>query len=345
MGAAAVAVEVLRGGRVDCVHYGKAVVVAADGHIIQSWGDIDTPFFPHSAFKPIQALPLISTGAADAFTLSPQELTLACSSHLGDPVHVDLIESWLSRLGLNEAQLLCGRTPPFSPAAVDELRRLGRPYSQLHNNNSGKHAAFLTTALHMNEPLTDYIAPRHSVQHRVRTTMSDLMSISLPETPDGIERCGAPAYAVRPFNLALAMARIALIVKTDPQNAASRLLRAVCENPRLLVGRGRWSTRILEITGGNVIVKGGADGVYAACIPSRALGLAVKIEDGSQLAADTALLSILAQLGAFDDCAFDTLPSLLRRPVFSFGGEKIGETRCLFRCSENSRVEAICAAN
>ena len=80
-----VVVEVLRGARVESRHRGAAAVVDADGAVALAFGAIDDPVFPRSAVKALQALPLVESGAADAFGLGEGEIALACASHSGAP--------------------------------------------------------------------------------------------------------------------------------------------------------------------------------------------------------------------------------------------------------------------
>jgi L-asparaginase II len=47
-----------------------------------------------------------------------------------------------------------------------------------------------------------------------------------------------------------------------------------------------------------VVVKTGAEGVYAAALPKVGLGLALKVEDGAGRAAPVALVALLEALGA-----------------------------------------------
>ena len=75
---APILVEVVRGEMVESVHRGAVGVVDASGTIVRSAGDVDRLVYARSALKPIQALPLIETGAADGFGLGPEELALAC---------------------------------------------------------------------------------------------------------------------------------------------------------------------------------------------------------------------------------------------------------------------------
>src|SRR3546814_20590149 len=59
-------VEVTRGPMVESVHRGRAAVLDGAGKIVFSWGDFETPVYPRSAVKPLQAIPLLETGAAEA---------------------------------------------------------------------------------------------------------------------------------------------------------------------------------------------------------------------------------------------------------------------------------------
>lgn len=63
---------------------------------------------PRSSSKILQALPMVESGAADAFGLSPAQLALSCASHQGDLVHTSAVSNWLSALNLSENDLRCG---------------------------------------------------------------------------------------------------------------------------------------------------------------------------------------------------------------------------------------------
>ena len=83
-----VLVEVTRGATVESRHRGAAAVVDSQGLGLAGWGDVDSPVFPRSSVKPLQALPLLESGAAARFRVSDRELVLACGSHGGEPEHV-----------------------------------------------------------------------------------------------------------------------------------------------------------------------------------------------------------------------------------------------------------------
>ncbi len=88
-------IEVTRGAMVESRHRGAAVVVDSDGRLVHAWGDAAKVVYPRSAIKPLQALVLIETGAADAYRLTDTELALASASHGGCPEHTEAVARWL----------------------------------------------------------------------------------------------------------------------------------------------------------------------------------------------------------------------------------------------------------
>ena len=108
-----VLVNTLRGEIIENRHRGAIAVCDPKGRLVNGWGDVDALVYPRSAIKPLQALPLLESGAADHFDLSSAELALACSSHSGEPLHTTTVHNWLTRLGLDDAALECG---PHAPA-------------------------------------------------------------------------------------------------------------------------------------------------------------------------------------------------------------------------------------
>jgi L-asparaginase II len=95
-------VETWRGDLLESVHQGHAVIVGADGGIIEAWGNPETIIFPRSSSKMLQAIPLIESGAADAFGLTSSQLALACASPQGAKLHVG--HDLLGRYGLPGTQ-------------------------------------------------------------------------------------------------------------------------------------------------------------------------------------------------------------------------------------------------
>ena len=108
-----VTVEVLRGEAVESRHRGAISIVDAAGKTVFSLGDVEKPIFPRSAIKALQALPLVESGIADRLGLTAQEISLACSSHSGEPIHVETALSMLKKAGKDADCLECGAHWPL----------------------------------------------------------------------------------------------------------------------------------------------------------------------------------------------------------------------------------------
>ncbi len=316
-------VEVWRGGRVECIHEGHAVVVGERGEIVAAWGDPETVVFPRSACKMVQALPLVESGAAAG--LSEAELALACASHQGAALHVGAVSRWLDRLGLAEPDLRCGAHEPADRTERDRLIRAHEAPCQIHNNCSGKHAGFLTLARHLKAG-PEYVDLDHPVQRAVRQAFEEVTGVESPGW--GIDGCSAPNFATTLVGLGRAMARFAAAGETGDARtrAMNALRRAMAAYPEHVAGEGRACTELMRAMGGRVAIKTGAEGVFVAMVPARRMGVAIKIADGAGRAAEAALVGILARLGVLD--ADD--PAARRRlgaPIRNWRGLETGEIR------------------
>jgi L-asparaginase II len=320
-------IAVGRGRLTESLHHGAAVVADASGRVLAFWGDFERPVYPRSAIKPVQALALVETGAADALAVTPQELALASASHAGMPLHTEPVMAWLARLGLEEDALGCGIHPPGDAATAAALAAEGRPPSPRHNNCSGKHAGMLATARHKGEPLAGYTERPHPVQQRILGILETMTGLDLGDAPVGRDGCSVPTTAVSLGGLAVALARFA---DTRPlpdrrAEAVRRVRAAWAGHPALIDGPGRPDCRIIQATDGAVLTKTGAEGVRVACLPDAGLGVAVKIADGAARATAPALLAILGHLGMIEDAAAEALADLARPTLLNHRGFAVGE--------------------
>lgn len=305
-------VEVVRHPYVESTHLVHAVVADADGTVVRAWGDADRPTAPRSAVKPLQALPLIESGAADAFGLTDVQLALACASHDGEAGHVEAVEAWLAEIGCSVDDLECGVQPD-------------RPSTASANNCSGKHAGFLTVARHLGVDPAGYVRPDHPVQRLVTEALATTTATPLDPGAAGVDGCGIPVFAIPLRSLAVAAARFgAPGPHWEPErvDAARRLAKAMLAEPWYVTGTRGLTTDLLA-DGGEIVVKDGAEGVQLAALPTLGLGVALKAEDGARRAAEVALGHLLSELEGRDrDAVFGP-----RRRVENHAGETVGELR------------------
>lgn len=320
-----VLVEVTRGPFVESIHRGAVAIADARGNAVLALGDTGAAVYPRSSLKPIQALPLVEAGAADAFGVSREELALACASHSGEPMHTTRVARWLERLGLGESDLACGaQSSRYEPVAEDMIRR-GEAPTRLHNNCSGKHTGFLTVARHWNVATEGYERHAHPVQQAIARTLAELAGIA-GELPWGIDGCTAPNFAIPLAAFARALAQLAdpALLPASRANAAKRIVAAMIAHPELVAGTGRACTLLMRAGRGRFAVKTGAEGVYAGIVPGAGLGIALKIDDGAGRAAETAIGFLLARMGLVEPAGVD---ELARAPVLNTRGAQVGERR------------------
>jgi L-asparaginase II len=328
-------VEVRRATIVESYHRGVIVAVEAGGRVRARLGDENFITSTRSAIKPIQALPVVTSGAADHFAFTPREIAATCASHDGEPVHTETIAGMLARIGLNESALRCGAHAPYSDSTARELGRNRQAFSQLHNNCSGKHTGMLATAVHRRLPLDDYIRPDHPVQRAIISTFARLAGLA-EDLPTAIDGCSAPTFGVPLISLATAFARVVSGEDVETAAASRRVIEAMIAHPEMIGGtKGRFDTDLLRAARGKLICKVGAEAVYAVGVmPSdrfpRGLGVAVKIEDGSYRGLGPAVVETLGRLGVLDEGEQSDLFDYHRPAVVNRRNIAVGEVRAVF---------------
>ena len=324
-----VLVEVLRGALTESRHRGSLAVVDADGATVLALGDVAAPVYPRSAVKPLQALPLIESGAADRFGLSDEELALACASHGGEPAHVAVAARMLARAGLDVDALECGTHWPSHQPSAQALARSGGAPSALHNNCSGKHAGFLCVACAAGVDHHGYVGARHPVQREVKAAIDSLTGIGVSEDACGIDGCSIPTWAVPLAALAHAFARFGSGQGLAPERAkaAARLRAAIAAQPYFVAGTGRFCSEIMRLLGVRALVKTGAEGVYCAALPVEGLGIALKCDDGGTRAAEVTMAAAIARFLPLPDEERAVLDRFVRPTLRNWNGVEVGGLR------------------
>lgn len=322
-----VLVEVVRGALTESRHRGAVAVVDAEGAAVLALGDVARPVYPRSAVKPLQALPLIESGAADRF--GAEELALACASHGGEPAHVAVAERMLARAGLDVGALECGAHWPSHQASAQALARAGGAASALHNNCSGKHAGFLCVACVMGVDHHGYGKAAHPVQREVRAAIESLTGVGLSADTCGIDGCSIPTFAVPLDRLAQAFARFGTGRGLAPARAkAAARLRAACTaQPYFVAGTGRFCTEIMKLFGARVLVKTGAEGVFCGALPEQGIGIALKCDDGATRAAEVAMATMIEKFLPMSEEERAALARFVRPTLRNWNGTEVGGLR------------------
>lgn len=321
--------HVTRGSLVECLHRGHIAIADAAGRVLASAGNPEVFMFARSSMKPIQALPVLESGAAEAFGFTDAEIAILAASHNGEEFHTATVSSMLAKLGLETHCLLCGPHAPFHAPSAACLAQAGIEPTELHNNCSGKHAGMLALALHLGADTGTYMDPAHPVQQRMLETVSLLSGYPAAKIVLGTDGCGVPVFGLPLSRLAAAYARLGELSREGQPGglpaAAKRIVSAIAAHPGQVAGTGRYDTRLIEVTQGRLIGKMGAEGVFAVSAPQLGLGLALKIEDGAQRAIYPAVTEALVQLGWLTGPEADALSGFHKPVLRNWKGTEVGE--------------------
>ncbi len=246
-------VEIIRGSMVESLHRGVIAVVDSKGQTLAKLGDIETSTWYRSAAKPFQTIPIIASGAATHWNLTPKELAAISASHSGEDIHLEAVNSILGKIGLNEADLLCGAHAPFDETAAAQLKTGGRSPDQRHNNCSGKHSGMLAFAKFLGQPTTNYISPSHPIQQQILKVIAEFAEVLTDEVAVAIDGCSAPVFGVSISAMARSYARLvgAQFTNITPQlaTAAEQVVAAMIEFPEMVGGSsGRLDTDLMRVT-------------------------------------------------------------------------------------------------
>ena len=261
-------VTTLRGETVESVHRVHAVAVKG-GKVVAAAGDPGFVTFMRSAAKPIQAQPL----ARAREDLDDRDLAIASASHLADEAQLAAVQALLAKAPATEDDLECG---PFQG-------------SRLKHNCSGKHAGLLALCHAQGWPYEGYRLAEHPCQQAMLAEVAELAAMS--EIPTAVDGCGVITFALPLERMAAAFTRI-----------DERIAAAMRSYPELIRGPGALDTNLMQALPGWT-AKGGAEGLLCAASPE-GLGLALKVEDGTQRALQPAVGSFLD----LDGPAFGPVP-------------------------------------
>ena len=343
--------ELRRGRIVESIHFGAAAVVNSSGHLLAWYGGPRVVTFLRSSSKPLQALPFIERGGDNTFHLTSREIAIICGSHAGTDEHVAVIQGIQAKVGVQESDLLCGVHPVYHAPTAEAMKARDEVPTPNRHNCSGKHTGMLAHARMRGLPIADYVNPEHPIQQTVLETIAEMCGVPQAQIEIGIDGCSVPNFAMPLYNAALGFAKLC-----DPRGlsaertaACHRITAAMMAHPDMVGGPGSFDTRLMEVCGGRMLSKGGAEGYLAMGIMAGALGadssgigIVLKIADGdlsirkpnSELynrVRPAVALELLRQLGAISEKELEALAEYGPvRPVTNWRKLVVGESRPVF---------------
>lgn len=329
--------ELTRGGAVESVHAGTVVVADANG-AVRAWvGDPETFAYFRSSAKPFQAVPIVESGAADRFGLTPAELALCCASHSAEPMHQEQVLTLLAKLGLDDRALQCGIPLPIDQAEQARILSGERERSPLQCDCSGKHSGMLATCLAAGYPIENYLEPSHPLQQRIRGIVAELCRVAPGDLRLATDGCSVPTFGTSIRAMATAFATLAAPEQApsgggrEHAAALNRLRAAMTAHPENVGGTsGRDDTDLMRVSGGRLVAKSGAEGLLCVGVVDQGIGIAIRIADGSFRAHPVVIASVLSQLSLIEDAVIDAFMALWDTRLFNHNRRHVGDIRAAF---------------
>lgn len=326
-----------RGSLVDLLHHGHIAVSDYKGNILYSCGDYKRITFARSSAKPIQAIPVVESGALEKYNITNRELAVMCASHNAENFHVDAVKSILLKSGLDEEYLQCGSHYPMAKYVENEFRAKGIKPRNIHSDCSGKHAGMLITAKTYDESLDDYYKVYHPVQKRILNTLSEVCDIDKSEIEIACDGCGVPVHAMPLYKFAQGYGRMSKteIFEKNRGNAIKRITDAMTAHRDMVAGSDRFCTDIMAAFGDRLFAKSGAAAFYAVGLKNKGIGIAVKMEDGSSHLVPKVVLEILTQIGVITREEAVSLKKYTDYNVYNFKHEVVGKIEIDFKLEKH----------
>lgn len=301
---------VTRSGVQDALHRGSAVVVDAAGTVLDEVGERGTRAYIRSAAKPIQCIPVITSGAADTFGLDDADIAIISGSHAGGDDQVSQVQSILRKCGIDEDRLESG--------------------TGIRDNCSGKHAGMLAVCRQLGYPLAGYADPTHPHQQTIIETLMAICHLGDDELHVGVDGCSAPIHYFSIEKMARGYARMSMPDQHfggQTAGAIRRITAAMAEHAGGHTGEPPYH----EVLGDDVrlLTKAGGNGVYCAAVVDHGIGFAMKVEGGDREPLRPVFTRMMRRLGLVSEEQATEIERRFWPPVENRRGQKVGSIELL----------------
>ncbi len=276
----------LRSSIVESSHKVKLLIATFKGDILLNSGNADDLIYPRSSIKIFQAIPFISSNAHSIYELNSKQIALSCSSHRGENYHIKELENWISKIRISKKKLKCGIHNPLNTKASENLFRLNKKASQLHNNCAGKHLAMITASI-INKYSTDnYLDFNHPHQNAIRNVFEKFTGRIIKLNNYGIDGCSAPQYSFKIRDLSKMLNNLFKSYKNKfyYNEEISILIDCIMNNPNYIGGTDSLDSKIMFIAKKRIFCKGGAEGVFLFIDLKKGITGVIKVIDGNERA-------------------------------------------------------------
>lgn len=320
-----------RGNVVENVHCGRIAVVNRQGNLLCKLGDVNGLTYFRSASKPLQILPVLRHKLDEKYGLEDGEIAIMSASHVGQEIHLKTILSILKKTGYKEEDFIMQPCFPTSEAVRDEMIRLGLPKRKALHNCAGKHLGAMMLQEMLTKNTKDYWRQESPAQKLIAQYISEISQWPLNKLEIGVDGCGAPVFAVPLKNIAMSYMHLACpdtIEDEEISLSVKKLTPCINKNNVMLRGKGYLCSIINEDE--NIVAKSGAKGVYGIGLKKQGLGIALKVEDGTEDSWALIIAEILKQLNYDNRQTVEKLEKLSATVLINDNNMQVGTIKTVF---------------
>lgn len=310
-------IQGIRGQTIETLH--RVHFLAQNKHgIVMQCGSKELVTPTRSAAKPFMVNHQLNLAKKSGIELSDKHVSLMVSSHNGEYVHRKAVEELLKLAQCNVNDLHCGTHIPFFDWLYGEFFQEKDEKRQLFHNCSGKHAGMLLLNLLVGGNKEQYWELNHPIQEMITSSVKDMFEIAKnDEFSIVLDGCGVPNYCVTLSKLASAYLKVCC------DERLARIREAVLNEPYMIAGKDRVETDIIRNCG--FFAKSGSDGVFCVTVPSECLSIVLKVEDGGDDAAESAIVEILSTLDLLTQEQEQILNKYRYLEIYTSTGELAGQ--------------------
>ena len=276
-------------------------------------------FFPRSAIKPFQIIPLLHFAKKNNLTFDNEEIAIFGSSHSGQEEHVDILKKISAKYDIKWEEIYCAPQRPMHIKTADDYILKKTPFTSLNNNCSGKHLSMLLYSKLLDIDNYNYQNIEHIVQQNIHKFFKEIFE--LDEIKYGIDGCGLPAIYLNSYSF---IKGVKNVLNSEYKDLWQSIFDSYNSHPNLVGGENRTDTNIMLNSYSPLLAKSGAEGVLFAT--NNESSFLFKCSDGNFRAVDLVAAYVLNKQKYINEIPYTKLvenysKNLQNTEVYSFNIE------------------------
>jgi|OM-RGC.v1.006470968 L-asparaginase II len=283
-------------------------IVLTRNNISESYHEVDIvndtssesfDFFPRSAIKPFQLIPIVQEMLNQKTEIDLSEIAIFCASHSGEALHTEKVLKTAEKYLLNYEDIFCEKQIPFHAETYKSMIKENKPYTKLHNNCSGKHIGMLLFCKLLDLEIENYQETTHPIQQKIDLFYRELFN--LEKITYGIDGCGLPAPYI---NSNIFLSSVSKLNNSKIYEESWKIIfNAFYSHPVHTAGSDRVDTILMQNSPNDVLIKAGAEGsMFFTDLKKSTL---LKCKDGSKRGVDIASMYFGLKSSYIDETTYN----------------------------------------